>query len=138
MPSSYRLGRTLTAGYRGALDYVTYLQSIPGGIAGGLPSNKPPVPKSGTIDVPRTVIAVLFDTLLNELSLPPTSAFTVKLDGVATGTIDSIQITGATVELTMGAALAAGVITLDYTPGTPDILSKAGKPAPAFTALAID
>lgn len=39
MTSSYRLGRMLKSGYRGVLDYVTYLETLPKKVAGDTPSS---------------------------------------------------------------------------------------------------
>lgn len=127
MASSYRLGRTLTAGYRGALDYITYLQTLP----------KAPVMPSayqGTVEAGLTVITLEFNTPLDEAVLPPTSAFVVNLDGVATGTIAGLQVVLSSVELTMTDPLAGtGVITVDYTPGSPALISQKGVAVAAFS-----
>lgn len=104
--SSYRLGRRLRAGYRGVLDFIVYLSSVPGGLnEGGLPAPAPhrfqaadwSVVKDGATGATVTVTAL-------PISVAPITSIDYRIDGgewvmggiFEPGTFDVTGLTTAT------------------------------------------
>lgn len=132
MASSYRLGRKLTAGYRGVLDYVVYLSSIPGKIEGGLPDLTAPVLVGGSVK--GLVLALQYNIPLLSNSVPVPSAFVVNIAATPVDVLNvSIGSNFVYLEPT-GGIPPTGTITVSYTPPVDGpITSHAGGLAAAFT-----
>ena len=81
-----------------------------------------------------TELVLIYDKTLDETAVPATSAFTVRVDGVARSVTD-VAIRGSEVTLTLSRAVAYGEdgATVSYTPGTPPLQDVLGNPAAALS-----
>ncbi len=93
-----------------------------------------PVLQTATVDA--HAITLTYDEPLYDSKPPPSTAFSVKVDGIAS-TIRSTQVNQLAVKLYLHDPVGAATVTLDYTvpPGTPaeSTTSQATWPLPSAT-----
>ena len=92
-----------------------------------------PVFQSAKVNL--TELILTYNEPLDETSVPPTSAFTVRVDGVGHGSVTDVAVDGSAVTLTLSRAVAYGEdgATVSYTPGTPPLRDLLGNSAAAFS-----
>ena len=81
-----------------------------------------------------TELILTYNESLDETSVPPTSAFTVRVDGVGRSVTD-VAVRGSAVTLTLSRAVPYGEdgATVSYTPGTPPLQDLLGNAAAAVS-----
>ena len=91
-----------------------------------------PVFQSAQVNLMELILT--YNEPLDETSVPPASAFTVRVDGVGYGVTD-VAVDGSEVTLTLSRAVAYGEdgATVSYTPGTPPLRDLLGNSAAAFS-----
>ena len=82
-----------------------------------------------------TELILTYNESLDETATPPTSAFTVRVDGVGHGSVVAVAVDGSEVTLTLSRAVSYGEdgATISYTPGTPPLQDRLGNPAAAVS-----
>lgn len=88
------------------------------------------------------VLTLQYDRALDTTSVPPASAFVVKVNGtsrsVAEVAVQSPDSTTGSVVLTLGSAVTYGdTVTVSYTPGTPAIQGVSGAQALGFSSRGV-
>ena len=91
-----------------------------------------PVFQSAKVNL--TELILTYNEALDETSVPATSAFAVRVDGVGHG-VTAVAVHGSEVTLTLSRAVAYGEdgATVSYTPGTPPLRDLLGNPATAVS-----
>ena len=82
-----------------------------------------------------TELILTYNESLDETSVPPTSAFAVRVDGVGHGSVTDVAVDGSEVTLTLSQEVAYGEdgATVSYTPGTPLLQDLLGNAAAAVS-----
>ena len=121
---------------------LTFGVSLPAGVTVGgraetavnLADNDTVTPVLQAAEVELTALTLRYDRMLDETSVPATSAFTVRVDGVARS-VTAVVVRGSTVALTLGLAVPYGEdgATVSYTPGLRPLRDRLGNPAAAFS-----
>ena len=85
-------------------------------------------------EVNLTALTLLYDKMLDETSVPATSAFTVRVDGVVRS-VTNVSVHGRTVTVTLSQAVPYGEdgATVSYTPGSRPLRNLLGNPAAALS-----
>ena len=85
-------------------------------------------------EVNLTALTLLYDKMLDETSVPATSAFTVRVDGVVRS-VTNVSVHGRTVTLTLSQAVPYGEdgATVSYTPGSRPLRDLIDNPAAALS-----
>ena len=86
-----------------------------------------------------TELILTYNEALDETSVPPTSAFTVRVDGVGHGSVTDVVVDGSEVTLTLSQAVAYGEdgATVSYTPGTPPLQDLLGNAAATVSSQTV-
>ena len=103
--SSYRLGRRLRGSRRGVLDFLTYLATIPGAVAGGSPLPRPgafeaadwSVDPNGSDSLTVTVTAVPPNVVISDIEYRLYSGEWVSSGINSPGTFDITGLLAATI-----------------------------------------
>ena len=134
LPSGGAIGKSGSTTVNAALDHAGKANQAAQRVDGGAP-----VFQTATVDGNRMVLS--FDEALEGSSEPAASAFTLGFTGGGTApTIFAVEVSGATVTLTLARAVAAAdVLTLAYgVPAAAPLRDLAGNPATALTAQPVD
>ena len=104
--------------------------------ATGTPRETTP-PELATATVDGTTLTLTYDEALDENSEPSSDAFSVTVGGTGRA-VDGVSVSGSSVTLTLGSAVASGAtVTVSYTAPTdaaaPRIQDEAGNPAASFS-----
>ena len=104
--------------------------------AKGTPRETTP-PELATATVGGTTLTLTYDEALDENSEPSSDAFSVTVGGTGRA-VDGVSVSGSSVMLTLGSAVASGAtVTVSYTVPTdaaaPRIQDEAGNPAASFS-----
>ena len=104
--------------------------------ATGTPGETTP-PELSTATVDGATLTLTYDEDLDENSEPSSDAFSVAVGGTGRA-VDGVSVSGSSVILTLGSAVASGAtVTVSYTVPTdaaaPRIQDKAGNPAASFS-----
>ena len=104
--------------------------------ATGTPRETTP-PELATATVDGTTLTLTYDEALDENSEPSSDAFSVTVGGTGRA-VDGVSVSGSSVILTLGSAVASGAtVTVSYTVPTdaaaPRIQDEAGNPAASFS-----
>ena len=94
-------------------------------------------PELATATVDGTTLTLTYDEALDENSEPSSDAFSVTVGGTGRA-VDGVSVSGSSVTLTLGSAVASGAtVTVSYTAPTdaaaPRIQDEAGNPAASFS-----
>ena len=94
-------------------------------------------PELATATVYGTTLTLTYDEALDENSEPSSDAFSVTVGGTGRA-VDGVSVSGSSVTLTLGSAVASGAtVTVSYTAPTdaaaPRIQDEAGNPAASFS-----
>ena len=86
-----------------------------------------------------TELILTYNKPLDETSVPPTSAFTVRVNGVGRGSVTAVAVDGSEVTLALSRTVSYGEdgATISYTPGTPPLQDRLGNPAAAVSNQAV-
>ena len=91
------------------------------------------LPLLSTATVVGATLTLTYNELLDDMSIPSTSTYTVRVVGNPVD-VNSVAISGMTVTLTLATAVTGGdTVTLDYTPGANPVQDTAGNDAAALT-----
>ena len=98
-------------------------------------------PTLSTATVNGATLTLTYDELLDTGSVPVAGAFSVRVDG-STGLVSDVEVSGATVMLALGNAVAAGQsVTVAYTvptgAGANPIQDSSGDDAASFSARSV-
>ncbi len=100
---------------RGVVTGVTGGEAGAGGLTGAGADNSPPVYSTSAVSTDGTKIVMTYLEPISTSGLPPTSAFTVKVNDVLQ-TISSINVVDSTVEVILAQRIGPGVtVKLSYT-----------------------
>ena len=97
----------------------------------------PPELLTATVDGATLTLTLTYDEALDENSEPSSDAFSVTVGGTGRA-VDGVSVSGSSVILTLGSAVASGAtVTVSYTVPTdaaaPRIQDEAGNPAASFS-----
>ena len=109
--------------------------------ATGTPGETTP-PELSTATVDGATLTLTYDEDLDEASEPSSDAFSVTVGGTGRA-VDGVSVSGSSVILTLGSAVASGAtVTVSYTVPTdaaaPRIQDEAGNPAASFSDQAVE
>ena len=109
--------------------------------ATGTPRETTP-PELATATVDGTTLTLTYDEALDENSEPSSDAFSVTVGGTGRA-VDGVSVSGSSVILTLGSAVASGAtVTVSYAAPTdaaaPRIQDEAGNPAASFSDQAVE
>ncbi|MBW7475007.1 Ig-like domain-containing protein [Paenibacillus oenotherae] len=98
--------------------------------------NKPPALQSMTTSANQ--ITLVYDESLNSAFVPPTSAFTVTVNGTARG-VSSVNVSGTYVILNVSQTISSSdYVVVSYAVRTPALSDFGGNSAPAFTNMTVN
>src|SRR3989344_5046553 len=94
-------------------------------------------PALSSASVNTTTLTLTYGESLNTGSIPAANSFAIDVDG-SPMTVNSVDVTGATVVLTLDTSVGDGTtVTLDYTAGAAPIQDIAGNGAPNFSGESV-